>query len=218
MSAGPTSPFSPLETLEALIRARLHPLEAYDPVERRVRSDRQLSPEGWAKPTGPLQPAAVLIPLVEHEDGLTVLLTRRADGMRRHSGQVAFPGGRADPGEAPWDTAVREAQEEIGLDPSHVRLAGLTDAYETVTGFSITPVVGFVRPGFQLTLQAAEVAEVFEAPFAYVMDPANHERRSRDFGDGMSRQFFAIEHGDRLIWGATAGMLRMLYERLFAEE
>jgi 8-oxo-dGTP pyrophosphatase MutT (NUDIX family) len=206
------------QTLEALIRSKLYPLEAYDPVERKVRSDRELSPEGWPKPTGPLQPAAVLIPLVEREAGLTILLTRRAEGMRRHSGQIAFPGGRADPGEAPWDTAVREAQEEIGLDPSFVRLAGLTDPYETVTGYSITPVVGFVRPGFTLTLQAAEVADVFEAPFAFVMDPANHERRSRDFGDGLSRQFFAITHDDRTIWGATAGMLRMLYERLFGED
>ncbi len=202
--------------LEALIRARLYPLEAYDPVERKVRSDYEMSPEGWPKPTGTLQPAAVLIPLVEREEGLTILLTRRAEGMR-HSGQVAFPGGRADPGETPWDTALREAQEEIGLDPSFVRLAGLTDPYETVTGYSITPVVGFVRPGFELTLEAAEVAEVFETPFAYVMDPANHERRTRDFGDGLSRQFFAIEHGDRLIWGATAGMLRMLYQRVFGQ-
>lgn len=203
------------DDIEALIRSRLHPLEAYDPVTRKVRSDRELSPEGWPKPTGPLHPAAVLIPLVEREEGLTVLLTRRAEGMRNHSGQIAFPGGRADPGEAPWDTALREAEEEIGLGAGFVRLAGLTDPYETVTGFSITPVVGFVRPGFTLTLEAAEVAEVFEAPFAFIMDPANHERRSRDFGDGLDRQFFAIAHEDRLIWGATAGMLRMLYERLF---
>lgn len=217
MSEAPVGPLSPLETLEALIRSRLYPLEDYDPVERRVRSDRELLPENWPKPTVPMQPAAVLIPLVEREGGLTVLLTRRADGMRRHSGQIAFAGGRADPGEAPWETALREAEEEIGLDRSHVRLAGLTDPYETVTGFSITPVVAFVRPGFALTLQEAEVAEVFETPFAYIMDPANHERRTRDFGDGLSRQFFAIEHDDRLIWGATAGMLRMLYERLFAD-
>lgn len=204
--------------LEALIRSRLYPLEAYDRIERKVRSDRELQPEGWPKPTGPLQPAAVLIPLVERPEGLTILLTRRAEGMRRHSGQIAFPGGRADPGETPWDTALREAHEEVGLDPSFVRLAGLTDPYETVTGYSITPVVGFVRPGFELVLEAAEVAEAFETPFAYVMDPANHERRIRDFGDGMNRHFFAIAHDDRLIWGATAGMLRMLYERIFGEE
>lgn len=203
--------------LEALVRAKLHPLEAYDPVERRVRSDRELSPEGWRPLTGQLQPAAVLIPLVEREEGLTVLLTRRADGMRRHSGQVAFPGGQADPGEAPWDTALREAEEEIGLDRGFVRLAGLTDPYETVTGYSITPVVGFVRPGFDLRLQETEVAEVFETPFDFLMNPANHERRTRDFGDGLSRPFFAMTHEHRLIWGATAGMLRMLYERLFEE-
>lgn len=209
---------SDVDTLEDLIRARLHPLEAYDPSLRRIRSDRELSPEGWPKPTGPLQPAAVLIPLVEREEGLTILLTRRAEGMRRHSGQIAFPGGQADPGEAPWETALREAREEIGLDPGFVRLAGLTDPYETVTGFSITPVVGLVRPGFTLTLESAEVAEVFETPFAYAMDPSNHQRRSRDFGDGLTRRFFAIEDGDRLIWGATAGMLRMLYERVFGDD
>jgi 8-oxo-dGTP pyrophosphatase MutT (NUDIX family) len=203
--------------LEALIRARLHPLDAYDPVARKVRSDRDLSPEGWSKPTGPLQPAAVLIPLVERPEGMTLLLTRRADALRRHSGQIAFPGGRADPGEAPWETALREAREEIGLDPALVRLAGLLDPYETVTGYSIVPVVGFVAPDLTLTLEPAEVAEVFEAPFAVVMDPARHERRSRDFGDGLKRTYFAIEHDDRLIWGATAGMVRMLYEQVFGE-
>jgi 8-oxo-dGTP pyrophosphatase MutT (NUDIX family) len=209
------TPSSPAEALEALLRERLLPLSAYDPVERRVRSDRSHPPEDWVMPTGPLQPAAVLAPLVVREEGLSVLLTRRAEGLRRHSGQIAFPGGRADPGEPPWDTALRETEEEIGLDRSFVQVMGLGDPFDTVTGYSITPVVGLVRPGFELTLQVAEVAEVFEAPFAYLMDPANHERRARDFGDGQTRRFFAIPHEERLIWGVTAGMLRMLYERLF---
>jgi 8-oxo-dGTP pyrophosphatase MutT (NUDIX family) len=216
VSDGEVTPFSSVETLEALIKSRLHGLEEYDPVEKRVRTDRSFVPEDWPKPTGPLQPAAVLVPLVEREEGLTVLLTRRAEGMRRHSGQVAFPGGRADPGEAPWETALREAEEEIGLERAFVRLAGLGDTFDTVTGYSITPVVGFVRPGFKVSRQEAEVADVFEAPFAFLMDPANHERRSHDFGDGLTRSFYAIEHGERLIWGVTAAMLRTLYERLFS--
>ncbi|HTK35432.1 MAG TPA: CoA pyrophosphatase [Caulobacteraceae bacterium] len=209
------TPFSSTDELEGLLRRRLLPLSAYDPVERRVHSDRTYS--DWLTPSGPLHPAAVLAPLVEREEGLTVLLTRRADGLRRHSGQIAFPGGRADPGETPWDTALREAEEEVGLDRSFVRVMGLGDPFDTVTGYAITPVVGLVRPGFTLTLQAVEVAEVFEVPFAFLMDPANYEHRTREFGDGHVRKFFAIPHGDREIWGATAGMLRMLYERLFAE-
>ena len=96
-----------------------------------------------------------------------------------------------------------------------MRVAGLGDSFDTVTGYSITPVVGFVSPGFTLSLQEAEVAEVFEVPFAFLMDPANYEHRTRDFGDGRTRQFFAIPHEERLIWGVTAGILRMLYERVF---
>jgi 8-oxo-dGTP pyrophosphatase MutT (NUDIX family) len=211
------TPSGSVEAVEALIRSRLHGLEAYDRAEHRIRSDRDLSPEGWPTPHGPMQPAAVLIPLVEREQGLTVLLTRRAETLRRHSGQIAFPGGRADPGEPPWETALREAEEEVGLDRSFVRVAGLCDPYETVTGYSIVPVVGFVRTGFTLDLHAAEVAEVFEIPFAFAMDPANHERRTRDFGDGLSRGYFAIAHDERLVWGATAGMLRMFYERVFGD-
>jgi 8-oxo-dGTP pyrophosphatase MutT (NUDIX family) len=209
------TPDATVEAVEALVRARLHPLSAWDPVERRLAGAAVAAPEDWPRPTGPLAPAAVLVALVERPQGLNVLLTRRADTLRRHSGQIAFPGGRSDPGETPWATALREAEEEVALDPALVRVAGLGDLYETVTGFSITPVVGFVAPGFRVVAQEAEVAEIFEAPFAYLMDPANHERRVRDFGDGLQRRYFAIPHDDRVIWGATAGMLRMLSERLF---
>jgi len=201
--------------VEALVRDRLLPLDAYDPVEQRIRTEFARPPMDWQPPGGPLQPAAVLVPIVEREPELTVILTLRAAGLRRHSGQIAFPGGRAEPGEAPWEAALREAEEEIGLDRRFVRVAGLGDPYDTVTGFSITPVVGFVRPGFDIHAQEAEVAEIFEAPFDFLMNPANYERHSRDFGDGVSRQYFAIPHEERLIWGATAGILRMLYERLY---
>jgi 8-oxo-dGTP pyrophosphatase MutT (NUDIX family) len=199
------------------MRQRLLPLSAYDPVERRVRSDRAHH-EDWILPNTTLRPAAVLAPLVEREEGLSVLLTRRAEGLRRHSGQIAFPGGAADPGETPWATALREAHEEVGLDPSFVRVVGLGDPFDTVTGYAITPVVGLVKPGFTLTLQTVEVAETFEVPFAFLMDPANYEHRTRDFGDGRVRRFFSIPHDEREIWGVTAGMLRMLYERLFGPD
>jgi 8-oxo-dGTP pyrophosphatase MutT (NUDIX family) len=199
--------------LRSWIVSRLDPIESYDPTVRAGHSDYDAQggvPEGVK-----LAPAAVLVPLVEHSAGMTVLLTRRADTLRAHTGQVAFPGGRCDPGETPWETALREAQEEVGLDPGSVTIAGLSTRYQTLSGFDITPVVGFVRPGFTLKPNPAEVADVFETPFAFLMDPGNHERRSREAPDGMRRHFYAMPYGDRLIWGVTAGMLRILYERLY---
>ena len=216
MSTPEVTPTSPVAELEPWIAARLHPLADYDPRANRLRSDYDLNPDMASRATAP-HAAAVLVGLVERETGLTVLLTRRADTLSRHSGQVAFPGGRCDPGETPWETALREAHEEVGLDPRYVRIVGLGDLYETGSGFRITPVVGFVRPGFALTLSQAEVAEAFETPFAFLMDPANHELRSLQSAEGV-RRFYAMPHDQRLIWGATAGMLRGLYERLFGDE
>jgi 8-oxo-dGTP pyrophosphatase MutT (NUDIX family) len=211
-------PSAPLATLEPWIGARLHPLADYDPIQHRVRSDYDLNPHLAPARTleAALTPAAVLIALVEREAGLSVILTRRADTLSRHSGQIAFPGGRAEPGETPWDAAVREAHEEIALDPAFVLVAGLGDPYRTVTGFEIVPVVGFVRAGFTLQAAEAEVAEIFETPFAFLMDPANHQQRSYEAADG-ERRFYAMPYGDRFIWGATAGMLHALYERLFVQ-
>ncbi len=210
------SPDAPVAELEPWIAARLHPLADYDPAAGTARSDHDLDPEHPrpALSTAP-SPAAVLVALVEREAGLSVLLTRRADTLTRHSGQVAFPGGRCDPGETPWETALREAEEEIGLDRTFVRVVGLGDAYETITGFRVIPVVGFVRLGFTLIPSPAEVADVFETPFAFLMDPANHERRIQEF-QGRQRHYYAMPHEEHLIWGATAGMLRGLYERVFA--
>ena len=205
--------------LRAWIVQRLDPIESYDPSARSGASDFDLNP-GHLPPAHdqPLAPAAVLVPLVEHEEGVTVLLTRRADTLRSHTGQVALPGGRCDPGETPWETALREAQEEIGLEPGLVTLAGLSTPYQTGSGFDITPVVGFVSPGFTLSPNPAEVAEIFEAPFAFLMNPDNHERRSMTASDGALRNFYAMPYQQQLIWGATAGMLRALYERLFGAE
>jgi 8-oxo-dGTP pyrophosphatase MutT (NUDIX family) len=163
-------------------------------------------------------PAAVLVPLVQRQSGWTVLLTQRAATLKDHAGQISFPGGRIDPQDADaWRAALREAHEEIGLDPSFVTVAGLSSTYQTRTGYDITPVVGFVRPGFHLTPNPDEVADVFEVPFAFLMEPGNHERQFRDQADGMRRYFYAMSYEDRVIWGATAGMVRVLYERLYGE-
>jgi len=210
----PVNPRSPVEQLEPWIASRLHPLTER-PSDGEVPMESGLN-DDWPRPDGPFKPAAVLVALVERPSGLHVILTRRADALRNHSGQIALPGGRSDEGEAPWDTALREAQEEIGLDPGFVRLVGMGDRFEMVTGFVITPVVGFVRPGFSIAPAEAEVAEVFETPFGFLMDPGNHEVRERDFGDGRLRRYYAMAHDERVIWGATAWILRSLYLRLFA--
>lgn len=206
---------APLPELRAWITRHLDPLEEREPCEGETRSDYDLTPGGWAPPDQPLTPASVLVPLVEHEHGLTVLLTRRSDTLRSHTGQVAFPGGRRDPGETPWQTALREAEEEVGLTPGFVSLAGLSTPYRTGSGYLITPVVGFVRPGFEVRPNPDEVADVFETPFGFLMDPSNHEEHERALPSGETRRFYAMTHENRFIWGATAGMLRALYDRLY---
>jgi 8-oxo-dGTP pyrophosphatase MutT (NUDIX family) len=202
--------------MRAWITGRLDPLASYDPNRPAATSDFDLNPDARVE-GGFLNPAAVLVPLVEHEAGVTVVFTRRSETLRAHTGQIAFPGGRSDPGETPWETALREAHEEIGLDPSFVTVAGLSSGYQTRTGYDITPVVGFVRPGFHLKPNPDEVADVFEVPFAFLMEPDNHERQFREQADGLRRYFYAMSYEDRVIWGATAGMVRVLYERLYGE-
>ncbi|MEI9890774.1 MAG: CoA pyrophosphatase [Caulobacteraceae bacterium] len=204
---------APVDALEARIVAALDPLEAGDGSPWPDGSDHDLNPELIVALDG-RQSAAVLIPLIRRPEGLTVLLTLRADHMRRHAGQIAFPGGLCEPGETPWQAALREAHEEVGLEPASVRLAGLSTPYRTLTGYHITPVVGFVSALPDLTLNPGEVAETFEVPFAFLMDPANHERRHRDKPPGPPRWHYAITWEERVIWGATAAMLRALYERL----
>ncbi|WP_374472148.1 CoA pyrophosphatase [Phenylobacterium sp.] len=203
------------DDLRAWISRHLDPLEARDPARGVTRSDFDLTPGGWSPPDEPLTPAAVLVGLVEREQGFSVLLTRRSETLRRHTGQIALPGGRQDPGETPWQTALREAEEEIGLHPSYVSLAGLSTPYRTGTGYLITPVVGFVAPGFTLRPNPDEVADIFETPFGFLMDPGNHEEHERELPTGEKRRFYAMTHENRFIWGATAGMLRALYDRLY---
>ncbi len=200
--------------LRAWIAGRLDPLVADGPSSHPIRSDFDLNRDRPPRDAAPWKAAAVLIALVEHEAGLSVILTRRADTLRSHTGQVALPGGRCDPGETPWAAALREAQEEIGLDPAAVTLAGLSTPYRTGSGYHVTPVVGFLTPPLRLSPNPAEVADIFETPFAFVMDPANHERREGKTPAGDTRAFYAITWEQRLIWGATAGMLRALHDRL----
>ena len=204
----------PADRVEALVRAVFDPVERYD-AHAAPASDHDLNPE-IALPIDGLRPSAVLVALIERPEGLTVLFTQRADQLRKHAGQVAFPGGGAEPGETPWRTALREANEEVGLDPALVRIGGLARPYHTITGFHIVPVIGFVAHPPAFTPNAGEVADVFEVPFAHLMDPANHERRHRELPPGPPRWYWAITWQERLIWGATAGMVRGIYERLEA--
>jgi 8-oxo-dGTP pyrophosphatase MutT (NUDIX family) len=198
------------------ITSHLDPLDESIIGGMQVRADLSLDPAKASDDTIAWTPAAVLVGLVEREGGFSVLLTRRADTLRRHTGQVAFPGGRCDPGETPWETALREAQEEIGLDPALVELAGLSTPYRTAgTGYQIMPVVGFVSPGFTLKPNPDEVADIFETPFGFLMDPANLEQQERETPAGDRRRFYAATWEGQYIWGATAGMLRALHDRLF---
>lgn len=170
---------------------------------------------GMAREERTLMPAAVLMPLIERSEGYTVLLTQRTAHLEHHAGQISFPGGRAEEEDAnPVDTALREAEEEIGLQRRHVvEIAGFLDLYQTVTGFLITPVVGFVTPPFELALDAFEVAEAFEVPLDFILDPRNHESRSM-FYKGQHRRYYVIPYEDRFIWGATAAMLVNFARRL----
>lgn len=163
-----------------------------------------------------LRDAAVLVPVVDRGEESTLLLTKRTEKLRSHSGQIAFPGGRIDPGDvSPVHAALREADEEIGLDASFIDVVGRMPDYVTGSGYRIVPVLATVRPGFLLTINQDEVDDAFEVPLSFLMDPANHRRESRIWQE-QERHFYTMPHGERYIWGVTAGIIRTMWERLYA--
>lgn len=169
------------------------------------------SPVEEGIPSGPLRPAAVLVPIVLRESEPTLLLTRRTDHLHHHPGQVSFPGGRVEEQDtSPIETALRETEEEISLARHHVELLGCLPQYRTGTGFDVTPVVGLVTPPFELSPDAFEVAEVFEVPLSFLLDEANHQLHRVEVR-GKLREYYAMPYGDYFIWGATAGMIVSLY-------
>lgn len=179
---------------------------------RPARGDHDLNP-GF-HPSHPLRPAAVLVGLVAHGDGVGVLLTRRTDHLEHHPGQISFPGGHREDGDTDATaTALRETHEEIGLAPERFRVLGQLDDYVTRTGFHVTPVVAVIEPPYETKPDPHEVAEVFEVPLRFFLDPANHRRDSRHYA-GALRHFYAMPYGAYYIWGATAGMLMNLYQTL----
>jgi 8-oxo-dGTP pyrophosphatase MutT (NUDIX family) len=203
----------------AALRLDSHPSEAvFDPRTGRAwgRGDWDLNPELIADfaVMPPARPAAVLIGIVAREE-LTVLLTQRTHTLPTHAGQIAFPGGKVEADDdGPIGAALRESHEEIGLAPDFIEPLGFLDGYRTGTGFSVAPVVAMIRPGFELKPDPREVAEVFEVPLTFLMDEANHQRHTREWR-GRDRHYYAMPYGERYIWGATAGMLKNMHQRLF---
>lgn len=162
----------------------------------------------------PIRPAAVLIPIVDHPQP-TVLLTQRAAHLNDHAGQISFPGGKIDATDAsPLDAALREAEEEVGLGREFIDPIGYLDLYATGFGFRILPTLARVKPGFKLRINEDEVDDAFEVPLAFLMNPANHQLHAKEFR-GMERSYYAMPFAERYIWGATAGILRVLYERIY---
>ncbi len=177
-----------------------------DEIIRRL-AERGIGPaEGAAGAEGRVQ-AAILVPLIDRAEGLTLLFTRRTEHLSDHAGQISFPGGRMEPGDGDSvETALRESEEEIGLPRANVELLARLDAYDTTTGYVITPIVGLVRPPLKLALDSREVAEAFEVPLGFLLDPANRRRERRLF-DGVGFAYDVFEYGERCIWGATAGII-----------
>ena len=199
-------------------RERLHfelPPDVFDTAALPSRGDHALDGLDVRARLKGAKPAAVLIAVVKHPDEATLVLTQRLATLRTHSGQIALPGGRIDQEDpSPMAAALREAKEEIGLDPDRLEPLGYLDPYLTGTGYLIVPTVAVADPPLIHAINPTEVAEVFEVPLAFLMDPANHHRHSREFG-GTLRSFYAMPYAERYIWGVTAGVLRNLYERLY---
>ena len=205
-------PFTTKSDFEARAAARLAAVDAM--FEAPLRTDYDLNPD-WPAPAKPsYRKAAVLVGLMDRGDDYAVLLTLRPETMPSHAGQVAFPGGRIEADETAAHAALREANEEVGVDPATVRVLGQGDTYLTGSGFAISPFVGILPADFRPVPHEREVADVFETPLSFLMNPANHERHEREFR-GALRTYYAMPHNGRYIWGATAGMIKSLYDRLY---
>ncbi|MEQ8601691.1 MAG: CoA pyrophosphatase [Marivibrio sp.] len=212
MSEGALSP----ERIVARLRAAAEARDAAVDEEAPRRGDDDLNP-GMTPTRATLTPAAVLVPIVLHRAGPTVLLTRRTDHLRDHAGQVSFPGGRIDPHDRDAvDAALREAEEEVGVARERVEVIAPLDPYITRTGFRVTPVVGFLTPPIDPKPDPFEVADVFETPLSFLLDRRNHQRHSREY-EGRTRYFYAMPYGSYYIWGATAGMLVNLADVLMRD-
>jgi 8-oxo-dGTP pyrophosphatase MutT (NUDIX family) len=199
-------------------RARLAvdaPPALHDPAAIPDKGDHELNLEMkalWA--VRPIRPAAVLVPVVDRDEP-TVLLTQRSAHLPQHPGQVSFPGGKIEPtDDTPLAAALREAEEEIGLQARYVEPIGYLDLYMTTQGYRIVPSVARIAPDYQMTLNPSEVDEAFEVPLEFLMEPANHQKHSRDW-EGIRRYYFAMPYEQRKIWGVTAGILRNLYEKIY---
>lgn len=207
------------DELRARFRQLLDPLEEAHGLTPR-RGDHDLTPEAQAerRSEAELRPAAVLVPVLVRAGAPAILMTRRSEDLPSHAGQVSFPGGKVDDTDAsPLDAALRETEEEVGIHRRFVEPLGFLDVYETGTGFAIKPVVGLVHPGYTITPEPGEVAEVFDVPLAFLLDPANHERHSAMW-KGVKRTYYAMPYNDHYIWGATAGMVKNLADRWHAPE
>jgi 8-oxo-dGTP pyrophosphatase MutT (NUDIX family) len=216
MSPGTTAADDFFERARKRLRLDV-PAALTDPTAQGIRrGDLDLDPALWERAgVSATKPAAVLVPIVDRA-APTVLLTQRTADLTSHAGQIAFPGGSIDPtDESPVAAALREAKEEVGLSPMLVEPIGYLDLYLTFSGFRILPMVARVKPDFSLTLNPREVTEAFEVPLDFLMDTANHQRKTRDW-KGIAREYYAMPFGERYIWGITAGILRNLYERVYA--
>lgn len=197
----------------ARAKANLHaePISGWNGSDDDMNERARMIPEGVVPKS-----AAVLVPIVKRPSGPTVLLTQRHSGLAKHAGQIAFPGGRLDEGETAVDAALREAEEETGLARSFVSPLGYLDGFLTVTQYLVTPVVALVEEGFALQPQPSEVDDIFEVPLAFLMNAANRQTQSRDW-KGLTRHFYVYPYGERYIWGATAGMIKNLHDRLYGK-
>jgi 8-oxo-dGTP pyrophosphatase MutT (NUDIX family) len=212
----------PVESLAGEIA--IHPTQlTAEWLRTRFENPPQWQPENlnehlWRERVTAPTPAAVLIPIVAREQGTTLLLTQRTEHLTDHGGQVSFPGGRVEPEDiSAIATALRETEEEVGLDRRHVEVIGMLPDYFTGTGYRITPVVAIVHPPFDLNADPFEVAEIFEVPLSFLMNGMNHQRRTGEFPNGIGRRtFYAMPYERYFIWGATAGMLRNLFHFLRA--